>query len=146
MNRLSNRGPRFVYVDRKMDAICLLGLLPPERDLAVNRLLVQMALEKIERLVVSHCWFREVFLGREDNIFYSKNLDILMTEGKLKVIYIVDSQSVRDAGQGDIKLVRDRKQMQWLKYYRYEFDDQNRNRGWGWKGILKIRGVREDEA
>jgi hypothetical protein len=145
ISRMHKPPPRFVYVQRKMDVLCLLGVLPPEKDHAVNRLLMQMTCEKIENLAVSHSWFREVFLDRETILFYAKHLDALMTEGKLKVIYIVDSQSVLDAGQGDIKLVRYRKQMQWLKYYRYEFDEQNRNRGWGWKGILKIRGVREGE-
>jgi hypothetical protein len=145
MTRLSNLRPRFVYVYRKMDVICLLGLLPPERDRAVNRLLIQMALEKIERLVVSHCWFREVVLGREDTFFYSKNLDILMTEGKLNVLTIVDSQSILDAGNGDVKLVQDRSQMKWLKYYKYEFEEQNRKRDWKWKGRLNIRGIQEDK-
>ena len=143
--RMHNPPPRFVYVHRKMDVICLFGVLPPEKDHTVNRLLMQMTVEKIENLAVSHSWFREVFLDRENNLFYAKHLDALMTEGKLKVIYIVDSQSIADAGQGDIKLVRDRKQMRWLKYYRYDFVEQNRNRGWGWKGTLKVRGVREDE-
>lgn len=68
-----------------------------------------------------------------------------MTEGKLEVLTIVDSQSIVDAGKGDIKLVQDRNQMPWLKYYKYEFEAQNRKRDWEWKGWLNIRGIQEDK-
>ncbi len=143
--RRHNPPPRFVYVHRKMDVLCLFGVLPPEKDHTVSRLLMQMTVEKIENLAVSNSWFREVFLDHENSLFYAKHLNALMTEGELKVVYIVDNQSIEDAGQGDIKLVRDRKRIKWLKYYRYDFEEQNRNRGWEWTGILKVRGIREDE-
>jgi hypothetical protein len=58
-----NPYPRFVYAHKNMDVACFLGLLPLENDLVANRLIIQMAMEGIKRIAISHCWFREVFLN-----------------------------------------------------------------------------------